>query len=294
MNVRTVVVLTALAGTCCTLEARDVPFLSGRVNDEAGMLSSAMAAELEAALRSFEDSTSNQVVVLTIPTLEGEVLEEYSYTVASTWKLGTEKKDNGVLLLVVRDERKVRIEVGNGLEGDLTDLISGLIIRREIVPRFKSGDFDGGIRAGVTAIMEAIKGTYTGEGEESSSEDTVAMALGFGLFLFVVGIFTVIALFTPGGASWFLFAFLVPFWFAFPTAFLGFLPGMGMLAAYLIGFPILKVFIGKTPRGKRLMKKLALTGGGSGWSSGGSRSSGGSSFSGGGGSFSGGGASGSW
>lgn len=294
MTGRILAVLLLLTGTHFILEAKDVPFLSGRVNDEARMLSSAAAAELETVLRSFEDSTSNQVVILTIPSLEGEVLEEYSYSVASTWKLGTAKNDNGVLLLVVRDDRKVRIEVGSGLEGDLTDLISGLIIRREIVPRFKSGDYDGGITAGTTAIMEAIKGTYAVDAEEGNSEERIGMLLGFGIFLFVVGMFTLIALFTTGGPSWFLFFFLIPFWFAFPTAFLGFGPGIGLLAAYLIGFPIVKYLLSKSPRGRKMMKKWAAAGGGSGWSSGGSCSSGGSSFSGGGGSFSGGGASGSW
>jgi len=292
--VRSLAVALLMLWSGIAVAGKEVPFLSGRVNDEAGMLSSGMAAELEAALRSFEDSTSNQVVILTVPSLEGEVLEEYSYTVASTWKLGTAKNDNGILLLIVRDDRKVRIEVGSGLEGDLTDLISGLIIRREIVPRFKSGDYDGGIKAGVIAIMEAIKGTYSAGEEEENSEERLAMLLGFGIFLFVVGIFTLVALFTTGGPSWFLFVFLIPFWFAFPTAFLGFGPGISLLAAYLIGFPIAKYLLSKSPKGRAMMKKWVAAGGGRGWSSGSRGSSGGSSFSGGGGSFSGGGASGSW
>jgi len=123
-------------------EAKEVPYLAGRVNDTAGMLSAEAFAELEQLLKSPEDSTSNQIVVLTVADLEGEVLEEYSLKVAETWAIGQADKDNGVLLLIARDDRKVRIEVGSGLEGDLTDATSGIIIRHEIVPRFKDGDFE--------------------------------------------------------------------------------------------------------------------------------------------------------
>ena len=106
----------------------EVPYLSGRVNDVAGVLSNSTHAELESLLKAHEDSTSNQVVVLIVPGLEGESLEGYSIKVAETWKLGRRGKDNGVLLLVARDDRKVRIEVGRGLEGDLTDQLCGMII----------------------------------------------------------------------------------------------------------------------------------------------------------------------
>ncbi|MBE0556705.1 MAG: TPM domain-containing protein, partial [Proteobacteria bacterium] len=114
-----VVVLLIVLGSRASI-AQDVPFLGGRVNDTAEMLSFGTINELEMMLQMHEDSTSNQVVVLTIVKLEESTLEEYSMKVVETWKLGQVGKDNGVLLLIVRDDRKLRIEVGDGLEGVLT------------------------------------------------------------------------------------------------------------------------------------------------------------------------------
>ena len=140
--------------------ALDVPPLVGHVNDYARLLSPAAARELERQLADFEQSDSTQVVLLTVPSLEGEVLEEFSIKVAETWRIGVKGRDNGVILLIAKAERKIRIEVGRGLEGKLTDLVSGRIIRGEINPRFRAGDFDGGIRAGLSAIMAAVRGEY--------------------------------------------------------------------------------------------------------------------------------------
>ena len=116
---------------------------------------------LEAALADLERSDSTQIAVLTIPSLEGGSLEEFSLKVAEAWGLGQEKWDNGALLLVARDERKMRIEVGYGLEGRLTDLLAGRIIDSEIGPAFKQGDFDTGFLRGVTAMAAAVRGEYT-------------------------------------------------------------------------------------------------------------------------------------
>jgi len=297
--------LYALASLLClpppaVLLATEVPFLAGRVHDTANLLSAATATELEALLKTHQDSTSNQVVVLTVQSLEGDDIESYAIRVAETWKLGQKGKDNGVLLVVARDDRKVRIEVGRGLEGDLTDAICSVIIRREILPQFKSGDYDQGVKAGVTAILAAIRGAYTPDEESADAGDIVGSLIGFALFLVVVGIFTAIALFSQGFVSWFLYVFLIPFWAVFPMALLGTLVGGMLFAGYLLGFPFAKFFLGKTLKGKSLMKQWgksigAGSGRSGGWSSGGSRSSGGGGgFSGGGGSFSGGGSSGSW
>ena len=131
------------------------------VHDEANVLSAGTKAELEMMLKAERDSTSNQIAVLIIPSLNGEILEEYALKVAhDKWKLGDEKKDNGVLLLIVIDDRKVRMEAGYGLEGVLTDALSSRINRNEIAPLFRQGDYDGGVKAGVTAIIQAIKGEY--------------------------------------------------------------------------------------------------------------------------------------
>lgn len=284
----------------CTVWSGDVPFLAGRVNDTADLLSSEKAHELELLLKAHEDSTSNQVAVLTIPGLEGDDLEQYSIRVVDTWKLGQKGKDNGVLLLVVRDDRKVRIEVGRGLEGNLPDITCGLIIRREILPRFKQGDYEGGIQAGVLGILAAIRGAYTAQDGDGTDNELLGKIIGALIFILVVGVFTVLAAFMRGSQSWFLYFFLYPFWFVFPLAFFGFVPAIVMFLAYAIGGLVLKIWFGRSDAGKAAYKRLTTRGGflgglssGGTWSSGGGSSSGGG-FSGGGGGFSGGGASGSW
>ncbi len=292
--------------------ATEVPYLSGRVNDTAELLSAGTEQELEALLASHEDSTSNQLVILTITSLEGDAIEEYSIRVVDTWKLGQKGKDNGVLLLVAKDDRQVRIEVGRGLEGELTDALCAQIIRREIVPNFKGGDYDRGVRAGVDAILGAIAGSYTADatdGDFGAFGETGINIFAFLFFLAIVGLFTVIALITPGCGGWFLYAFLLPFWGTFPYATLGAPVGPALGLLYALGFPVLKALLPKTTWGASFLKKLgsAFASGGSGsggWTSGRGSSSGGRSsgggwssgggFSGGGGSFSGGGSSGSW
>jgi uncharacterized protein len=140
--------------------ALDVPPLTGRVVDLAQVLPADVAVSLARDLEAHEARTSNQVAVLILPSLEGEPLESFSHRVATTWKLGQKGTENGALLLLALRERKIRIEVGYGLEGTLTDLRSAHIIRQEIVPRFRSGDLPGGIAAGVHAILDTIEGTY--------------------------------------------------------------------------------------------------------------------------------------
>lgn len=117
--------------------ALEVPALKGRVNDYAGMMSPGVRAQLEKELQDFEGSESTQIVVLTIDSLEGESLEEFSIKVAETWKIGQKGKDNGAILLVAKKDRKTRIEVGRGLEGKLTDLTAGRIVQLVINPQFK-------------------------------------------------------------------------------------------------------------------------------------------------------------
>ncbi|MFQ5912196.1 MAG: TPM domain-containing protein [Nitrospinota bacterium] len=131
-----------------------------RVTDATGTLSPEQSASLERLLADFESKTSNQVVVLMIPTLGGDSLEDFSIRVADRWKPGQKGKDNGAILLVVKNDRKMRIEVGYGLEGALPDALAMTIVRNEIAPRFRGGDFYGGLRAGVQAIMAATKGEY--------------------------------------------------------------------------------------------------------------------------------------
>ncbi|MDH3455190.1 MAG: TPM domain-containing protein [Desulfuromonadales bacterium] len=144
--------------------ALEVPKLNGYVNDLADVISPGTELKVERFLRGFESSDSTQLVILTIESLEGEPLEEYSLKVAENWKIGQKGKDNGALLLIAKQDRQMRIEVGYGLEGRLTDLLAGRIIDNEIKPRFQAGDFDGGVIAGVTAMAEAVRGEYQGSG----------------------------------------------------------------------------------------------------------------------------------
>ena len=288
-----------------TFAQKAVPELWGqRVHDEAHVLQQATVDRLEKNLKTYEDSTSNQISILIVQSLDGDVLENYSIRVAEKWKLGQKGKDNGVLLLITVDDHKMRIEVGQGLEGVLTDALSSRIIRNEIAPAFRRGDYDVGVIAGIDSIIKAIGGEYKADEIESSTDLTISERIFVGLFLFVIlGVFTLIAVFTQGCAGWGLYAFLIPFYAFFPWIAIGSTAGIGLLIVYIIGMPILKIIIGRTGWGKERLKKWSSSSGGSsgsswssGWSGGSSSWSSGSSssFSGGGGSFGGGGSSGGW
>lgn len=290
--------------------AVDVPYLSGRVNDYAEVLSSQTRSSVSEKLLMHEKKTGNQVVVLTISTLEGESIEEYADRVFQFWKLGQKGKDNGVLLIIATQDRRMRIEVGYGLEPVLTDLISGRIIRNIIAPRFKAGDYDGGVEAGVSAILQVLEtGASVDMKEEvpqarrsfdiQRPDMPIATRILVGAFVFgIIGLFTVIGVLTPG-IGWFLYFFLIPFWAAFPMIVVNSDVGLGLLIAYLIGYPAVKLSIRNKEwykKAKEDMKRkghasiggfVFTSGGGGGWSSGGG-------FSGGGGSSGGGGASGGW
>ena len=230
---------------------------------------------------------------------------------AETWKLGKKNLDNGAILIIAKNDRKLRIEVGYGLERSLPDAVCQFIISQAITPRFKAGDFDGGVRAGVEAMIRAADGTLdTSVSQASSSADVLGIVIFSVIWFGVVGIFTVLALFSGGAVGWFLYGFLALFYAGGSLALGSVSPilGWGVLLAYLAGFPILRWAIQRSDFGKKHAVKWRLRGGigagtiwsggssGSGWSSGdsGFSSGGGSSFSGGGGSFGGGGSSGSW
>src|SRR5689334_21261821 len=137
--------------------AVDVPYLTGRVVDNAEILSPSARGRITEMLKSHEDATTNQVAVLTVPTLGGESVEEFATRVFEQWKLGQKGKDNGVLVVVAPKDRKMRIEVGYGLEGTLTDVMASRIIRNEMTPRFRDNDFDGGVERGVSAIVALLE-----------------------------------------------------------------------------------------------------------------------------------------
>jgi uncharacterized protein len=157
------VVLCCLLGLATAAWALEPPAYKGYVNDYAHMLKPDTALQLEQALRSFDQKDSTQVAVLTIDSLEGDSLEDFSIRTVDKWKVGQKGKDNGVLLLIVKNDRKIRIEVGRGLEGVLTDLAAGRIVDNVIRPLFKEGRFDEGITAGAAAIIQTCRGEFTAE-----------------------------------------------------------------------------------------------------------------------------------
>jgi uncharacterized protein len=138
--------------------AQTFPALTGRVVDAASILKPEERAALEAKLKAYEDKTSDQVVVATVRSLDGTSVEDYANRLFRHWQLGQKKNDNGVLLLIAPNDRKLRIEVGYGLEGALTDALSKVIITTAIAPQFQKGNFAGGIDAGVDAILSILTG----------------------------------------------------------------------------------------------------------------------------------------
>jgi uncharacterized protein len=237
------------------------PPLTGRVVDSANIIPRAVAERITAKLASLEAKSGIQLVVATVKSLEGDDIEPYANALFRAWKLGEKQRNNGVLLLVAPNEHKARIEVGYGLEGILTDALSKIIITNAMAPRFKAGDFGGGIERGVDDIITVLT-TDSSEWEKRPQlrvvrQDTTLDALGpwiaLGLFVFIF------------------------FWLTPPSQ-------RGNLLSFLLG-----MLMGSGRGG-------GYRGGSGGWSSGGWSGGGwsGGGFSGGGGSSGGGGASGSW
>ncbi|TDI90119.1 MAG: methanol dehydrogenase [Chloroflexi bacterium] len=157
------VVACLFAATVFGAEDSALPELSGRVVDQADILSTATEQRLTAQLQAHEKAGGNQVVVATIESLGGETIETYGVRLGRSWGIGQAGGDNGIVLIIAPNERKVRIEVGYGLEGDIPDAIASNIIQAKILPRFWENDFDGGVMAGVTAIIAALGGEYVFE-----------------------------------------------------------------------------------------------------------------------------------
>jgi len=283
-----------LCWACAAFADVAVPPLSGRVVDQTGTLSSSDVASLTQTIRNFELRKGSQVAVLIVPTTAPETIEQYSLRVAEAWKIGRKKIDDGALLVVAKDDRKLRIEVGYGLEGALTDVTSKRIIDEIITPRFRSGDFAGGISAGVDRIIRVVDGEKlpAPEPRQRQSSGVLSHIDPFNPFV-IFGVFVVgtvlrttlgrlMGSIATGGIVGVL-AWLIAGSLA------------ASIIAAMIGFVI--TMFAETPTSS------TGRGGGRGWSGGGSYSGGGSSSSsssdsgssgGGGGSFGGGGASGSW
>lgn len=258
--------LAGLALLLCVLSlhpaaAQDLPPLTGRVVDGADLLDPAAEAALSAKLAAFEARSSDQVVVATVPDLQGYAIEEFGVALGRAWKIGREGENNGVILLVSSGDRKVRIEVGYGLEGTLTDAAARTIIETDIVPRFRSGDYAGGIAKGVDDILSVLSGDASelqarAERNAGWQSEDLGVAAMVGLFVLI--------------------------WLV--------LMGVGMLSmlARIFGRKVGRNswrWLGRTWTSTPARRGGFVIGGGS---------SGGGGFSGGGGSFGGGGSSGSW
>jgi uncharacterized protein len=152
-----ILVLLVIAGLAAPVLAQNFPKLTGRVVDGADLLSPADEAALDQKLAGLEQATSRQLVVATVPDLQGYPIEDYGYKLGRAWGIGQKGANNGLILLVSKGDRKVRIEVGYGLEPVITDALSGEIIREQITPAFKRGDYAGGINAGVDALIAQLQ-----------------------------------------------------------------------------------------------------------------------------------------
>jgi uncharacterized protein len=264
-----------------------VPPLSGRVVDQTGTLSSDTIASLTQTLKGLELRKGSQVAVLIVPTTAPETIEQYSIRVAEAWKIGRKKIDDGALLVVAKDDHKLRIEVGYGLEGSLTDASASRIINEVITPKFRSGDFAGGISDGVERIIGVIDGEPLPAPEPQQSYDSpgrIDMLFNplilFGVFVAGGLLRTLLGRLIGAVATGGVVGLLV--WF--------FVGSLALSIILAIGAAIFSLFASSAASNARTG---GWSGGGGSFSSGGSSSSSGG-FSGGGGSFGGGGASGSW
>jgi uncharacterized protein len=173
-------VITLLTWICLTsavaAQTLTFPVLTGRVVDGAGLLTSSDQAAITQSLADLEAKTTDQLVVVTVKSLDGISIDDYGYQLGRAWGIGQKRKDSGVLLIVAPNEKSVRIEVGYGLEGTLTDATSKIIIANSILPEFKSGDFPGGIKSGVAEIIKVLDGDAAGAAQPASPNASQAGA----------------------------------------------------------------------------------------------------------------------
>jgi uncharacterized protein len=293
--------LLLIASLFAVALALQVPPLRGRVNDYASMIPPDKTQQLEERLARFETETGHQVAVLTIPSLEGDSIEDFGIRVAEAWKIGQKGFDNGAILLIAQKDRKLRIEVGYGLEGVLPDAIANRIISEVIVPRFRENDYAGGIEAGISAILQVTKGEALPAARRSGRQSSPFSSLA--TVLIMTAVLALIVGMTQrrfaggalGGAGAGIAAALVN------SAGLG----MGLILALILGAVLGAIGSGMAAASPNRQWTGASRHRRGGWGSGvfpggfggggfGGGGFGGGGFSGGGGGFGGGGASGSW
>ena len=263
------------------VHAFSVPPNDGFITDTVPLLDTAQDAELEQILQTYKQQTSNEIAVLIVRSLEGEEIADSAVEVGRKWGIGTKENDNGILMVIAYEDRRMFIATGYGLEGAVPDIVAAGIVEKDIAPLFREGDYYGGIRAGIEALQKHIGGEYTAERYASGSGD----ASGFGQFLFFllfIGFDFLVAIFgrskswwlggVVGAAVGIVLAFLYVWWWSIPV-----LAGLGLFFDYLVSR-------GGGTRGRR---------GGGMWL-GGPRGGGGGFGGFGGGSFGGGGGGGKW
>jgi len=269
-----------------------VPPLTGRVVDQTGTLSAGDIASLTSRLRDFEDRKGSQIAVLIVPTTQPETIEQFSIRVAEAWKVGRKKIDDGAILVIAKNDRHLRIEVGYGLEGSLTDATSRRIIDEDITPKFRSGDFAGGISAGVDHMMRVVEGEQLPAPEPPHWQsprladyvDPFNPVVLVGVLIFGGFLRRLLGRLLGSVATGGLVGFLT--WL-----FIGSLPASVFLGVFVfLFFGFIADALTLAGSGGYVRGGRWSGGGGGGWSS----DSDSGSFSGGGGSFGGGGASGSW
>ncbi len=268
----------ALLVPCISSAQVAVPQLVGHVTDQTGTLTTEQRSTLEQSLTAFEARNGTQLAVLIIPTTQPEVIEQYALRVAEQWKLGRQKVDDGAILVVAKDDRTLRIEVGYGLEGALSDIVSKRIISDTIVPLFKQGDFYGGLQSGVEQIMRVVDGESLAppQRHSTSSDPNIRQFLPF-LFILSLSVGGVLRnIFGKIGGSLMTGAIVTG------------------LACLVVGSLFLSVIAGITALFVTLIGAATVLHGLGGMSGGGRHGSGGGGFRGGGGGFGGGGASGRW
>ena len=268
----------ALLVPCISSAQVAVPQLVGHVTDQTGTLTTEQRSTLEQSLTVFEARNGTQLAVLIIPTTQPEVIEQYALRVAEQWKLGRQKVDDGVILVVAKDDRTLRIEVGYGLEGALSDIVSKRIISDTIVPLFKQGDFYGGLQSGVEQIMRVVDGESLAPPQRhtTSSDSNIRQFLPF-LFILSLSVGGVLRnIFGKVSGSLMTGAIVTGLaWLVVDSLFLSVIAGITAMFVTLIGAATVLHGLG-------------------GMSGGGRYGSGGGGFRGGGGGFGGGGASGRW
>ena len=268
----------ALLAPCATTAQVAVPSLLGHVTDQTKTLAPEQIAALEQTLSAFEARKGSQLAVLIVPSTAPEEIEQFALRVAEQWKLGRKKVDDGAILIVAKNDRALRIEVGYGLEGALSDITSKRIISETITPRFKQGDYFGGIEAGVAQIIKVVEGEPlpAPSGKPTGSYDDVRQMLPV-LFIVVLAVGGVLrsALGKVPGALVTGAVVSVLAWFVIGTLLLSVVAGLGALVFTLVG-------------STRMLYGMGGLGGG------GRGGGGGGGFRGGGGGFGGGGASGRW